>query len=399
MTANGLNLVENLWLMVSLPLFFFGLGWMLIARALPEFQRGLLALGLFNLSNGVALLLICFVHGDATLLLFAHALTDILVLLGFLQLWSSVGYLFQIDLDRQKLVSIFAGGSLLLLALSTGLTSLHYRIAMIMALMAWCSFGIGFTLIRGATDETKAWFVTKALRVTAVGMGIVLLVQACRGVLLGLSPGVVQSNQFGLGLTHFLMSGAFAANLLFAVLLVGKVVRRLHDLSYQDELTGLPNRRAIMEAMDQEWVRYDTIGEPISLVTIDLDHFKKVNDLYGHLAGDVVLAKTAQLMEAQIRSSDVLARSGGEEFILMLPGTELARAKAIAERVCRAVSDEEGLHPNPDQHISVSVGVACVGNQDNKLDNLLARSDAALYRAKAAGRDQVAVDSELGFAV
>lgn len=399
MTANGLNLVENLWLMVSLPLFFFGLGWLLIARELPEFQRGLLGLGLFNLSNGVALLLICFVHGDTTFVLFAHALADALVLLGFLQLWSCVGYLFQIDLDRQKLVSIFAVGSLLLLALSTGLTSLHYRIALIMVLMAWCCFGIALTLIRGATDEAKSWFVTRALRVTAACIGVVLLVQACRGIFLGLSPGVVQSTQFGLGITHFLMSGVFAANLLFAVLLVGMVVRRLHDLSHQDELTGLPNRRAIMESMGQEWARYHTTGEPISLVTIDLDHFKKVNDVYGHLAGDVVLAKTAQVMEAQVRSSDVLARSGGEEFILMLPSTEMARAKVIAERVCRAVSAEKGLHPDADQRISVSVGVACVGGQDSKLDNLLARSDAALYRAKAAGRDQVAVDSELGFAV
>jgi diguanylate cyclase (GGDEF)-like protein len=165
---------------------------------------------------------------------------------------------------------------------------------------------------------------------------------------------------------------------------------RLHDTAERDPLTRLRNRRAFDRALEREAARLERYGHPIGLLAVDIDHFKGINDQFGHEAGDAVLQRLAVLLEAGIRDVDVAARFGGEEFVVLLPETELAAALDVAERLRASVEamnmDWNGT-PLP---IRISVGAsaspACVA--DAKL--LVRSADAALYQAKREGRNRVA---------
>ncbi len=151
-----------------------------------------------------------------------------------------------------------------------------------------------------------------------------------------------------------------------------------------DGLTGLRNHRAFQERLSSEVTLAERHAAPLSLVLIDVDHFKQYNDAFGHPAGDAVLRQMARLMEREARASDLAARYGGEEFVLVLPRTDGAGAAAIAERLRGAVeADAWPRHP-----VTISLGVATLGlGQDDH--GLIARADEALYASKAAGRNRV----------
>jgi diguanylate cyclase (GGDEF)-like protein len=132
---------------------------------------------------------------------------------------------------------------------------------------------------------------------------------------------------------------------------------------------------------------------------LDIDHFKRINDNYGHAAGDEVLREIAHRVEAQVRVSDVAARYGGEEFVVLLPATDKRSAEALAERIRRAISAAPiRVTDSESETMTASIGIAGTAQLDTKDDlktlgeSLLARADVALYRAKSEGRDRVAVD-------
>jgi diguanylate cyclase (GGDEF)-like protein len=167
----------------------------------------------------------------------------------------------------------------------------------------------------------------------------------------------------------------------------------LRDLSRTDTLTGLPNRRALDEAAQRALANHQRLGTPVSLVLIDVDHFKRYNDHHGHPAGDQVLVALAGAMRAALqRGSDLPARMGGEEFAVLLEGCGTDQALALAERLRAAVAELALPHGNPPDggpaHVTVSAGVASAQAGDN-WDRLYERADQALYQAKQQGRDQV----------
>lgn len=151
-----------------------------------------------------------------------------------------------------------------------------------------------------------------------------------------------------------------------------------------DALTGLPNRRA-GEAMIESAL---AAGKPLALLSIDVDHFKDVNDSHGHEAGDAVLCSLARTLAAHVRSSDTVCRWGGEEFLVVLTGPEADEAVRVAGRLRRAVRDESGGWLVP---VTVSVGIAWARLGQGTAADVVRRADAAMYRAKRAGRDRVVV--------
>lgn len=158
-------------------------------------------------------------------------------------------------------------------------------------------------------------------------------------------------------------------------------------LATHDGLTGALTRRAIFQACTVEWERWKRYGTAFSLLLLDIDHFKRINDQWGHQAGDKVLADFSALAAANLRKVDRLGRYGGEEFLVLLPPSDGASARAMAERL-RHIAEQSlgGLrHPG----CTISVGVATVHATDANVDALLARADAALYQAKNRGRNQV----------
>jgi len=163
----------------------------------------------------------------------------------------------------------------------------------------------------------------------------------------------------------------------------------LDRLASIDPLTGIPNRRVILEFASEHFLLAKRYNITFSLVMIDLDHFKRVNDTYGHQAGDVVLKKTGVLVERNLRDTDHVGRYGGEEILIVLPNTDASQAFQVAERIREDISREvfqaEG---GVSFTVTVSLGVSAYDGEDS-LETLLGRADRALYRAKENGRNQV----------
>ena len=162
---------------------------------------------------------------------------------------------------------------------------------------------------------------------------------------------------------------------------------RLVALARTDALTGLANHRAFRERLESDAARARRTGFPVSLVIVDLDRFKRVNDTWGHQAGDAVLREVARRLQASARRGDLPARIGGEELAWLLPDTGLPAARDAAERLRRAIGE---LPIPPVGTVTASLGVAELG--PGGPDDLVRRADAALYRAKEGGRDACVVN-------
>jgi diguanylate cyclase (GGDEF)-like protein len=168
----------------------------------------------------------------------------------------------------------------------------------------------------------------------------------------------------------------------------------LERLANSDPLTGLGNRRRFMEVLALEVERADRYGRQLSLVLLDLDRFKKVNDTWGHAAGDEVLKDAARVLRSVCREIDLPARLGGEELVLLLPETDGDGARIVAERVRERI--QQARHDTPDGRtfeVTASMGVASFGHGASTADALLRLADEALYAAKRGGRNRVVVAS------
>jgi len=164
----------------------------------------------------------------------------------------------------------------------------------------------------------------------------------------------------------------------------------LLELSNTDHLTGLFNRRYLMEALDKEIQRSVRKGGNLSLIMLDIDHFKQVNDVYGHLQGDIVLQKVAVQLQKELRSYDVAARYGGEEFIAVLPDATLKEAVFVADRVRMSLQKAKFSGALSKLSLTVSLGVALFSTDGpTTVDGFIKMADDALYRAKANGRNRV----------
>ncbi len=165
-----------------------------------------------------------------------------------------------------------------------------------------------------------------------------------------------------------------------------------HEQAVRDPLTGLHNRLAYDERVTQEFIRWKRYGQPMVLMMIDVDHFKHVNDTYGHKAGDKALVLIADQLRNHLRESDFLARFGGEEFVVLMPETGLDSAIVAAEKLRAAVEQCQFHYQNTQVNITVSAGLAQL-RKDDSSESLFQRADEAMYRAKEAGRNQCLVES------
>lgn len=166
-------------------------------------------------------------------------------------------------------------------------------------------------------------------------------------------------------------------------------VDELERLAFTDPVTGLLNRRRMGELLQAELSRVSRYGRGSSLLMLDLDRFKLVNDAFGHAAGDAALCHVAGICASTLRASDHMARWGGEEFLALLPETGLAGANHLAERLRREVAARPASHDGSTIPLTVSIGMAEISPADRTVDAIIARADDALYAAKRAGRNLV----------
>jgi diguanylate cyclase (GGDEF)-like protein len=232
-----------------------------------------------------------------------------------------------------------------------------------------------------ATDKGAA----AAHLVFGLGQGTAGVVALLQG------PEVVQSLlDLYLQINFLIMPGAFAAMGMFVVLILASdMAERMRQLAVTDPLTGLLNRRGFREAAERTLAQAARAGMPLSLILGDIDRFKSINDTFGHAVGDVGIKTFAEELRRGRRLGDVVARIGGEEMVVLLPGSDLGEAAELAERI-RVGLRERGLDTGERRGpVSASFGVAALGPGVETLDGLLREADGALYRAKEGGRDRV----------
>ncbi|BDQ33739.1 GGDEF domain-containing protein [Pseudodesulfovibrio portus] len=200
-----------------------------------------------------------------------------------------------------------------------------------------------------------------------------------------------------LALASVLAAAAVVLGLsLFSSTRLMRLIEGCHDkiatLTTHDDLTGLPNRRWFFDRLDEEVDRAGRYGNALSMIMIDIDHFKDVNNSFGHPLGDLALAEVARLIAANVRTSDIVARYGGEEFVVLLPETTAERASRAAEKLRIVVEVNDISLEGPEVKVTISCGVAEIGalpKAGKARDSFILAADKALTRAKENGRNQV----------
>ena len=168
-----------------------------------------------------------------------------------------------------------------------------------------------------------------------------------------------------------------------------QTIHELTELSLRDPLTALFNRRGLTERLIEEWSRARRYGAPLSLMMVDIDHFKRINDQHGHATGDVAIGHVARLLARDRRLSDIVARYGGEEFVLLLPHTPGEGAFSLAERLRYLIEQSPYRAARGEAQLTVSIGVAAFDPAMREADDLLKLADRALYTSKREGRNRV----------
>ncbi len=177
---------------------------------------------------------------------------------------------------------------------------------------------------------------------------------------------------------------------------LGDTLEALRRLATRDQLTGMLNRREFDRILLEESERSQRFGQPLSLVMLDIDHFKSVNDTHGHPTGDVVLREVGKILVSQLRTVDRVVRYGGEEFALVLVQTDRAAAHEVAKRVVSAVASQPVAVPGgPTLGLTISAGVAVLPSDVSRVEMLVGAADRALYAAKRAGRNRVVLHFDL----
>lgn len=179
---------------------------------------------------------------------------------------------------------------------------------------------------------------------------------------------------------------------------INEAKNRLASMAIRDDMTGLYNYRYLQSRLGEEFKRAERYREPLACIMVDIDHFKQVNDRYGHDAGDAVLREVAARLLKAVREIDVVTRYGGEEFLLVLPSTNFAGALSVADRVWRSIGGAPFSIDRAERPITASVGVAVFPSRDIKSkDALIKAADRALYQSKNGGRDRICVFQHQGW--
>jgi len=165
-------------------------------------------------------------------------------------------------------------------------------------------------------------------------------------------------------------------------------------MAMTDSLTGLFNRRQFFDLAEKEFVRARRYSHRLSIIILDIDNLKPVNDTEGHLAGDYLIRALAQECLIQLRKTDTLGRYGGDEFVALLPETDLPEALQVINRICERVAQKHFLYEDRKLHTTISAGVATLDLNCASVEALLGRADKALYAAKQAGKNRVSVWQE-----
>lgn len=380
--------------LVALQFLLYAVGWVMLSGLLRSERAATLHWGGFMLLLGLGFVLASLRTEPRTWL--AYVGSDVLIVLGFAVLCRGTGLFWRSaprDAEQGLVVAAAVAG---LLWAGPGPEGGALRVLMTYG-------GASVLVLRSIAVDTRrsvAEFGRVAAHVIAFPGYLLVAGFAVRVVqqLLAQSQGLELHRLSTSEMRHLFayMAGAAFFNFSFMAVVTSRLVRRLREQTRQDPLTGLPNRRALERDLDREWQALARQGRRFAVLALDLDHFKRVNDQHGHLAGDTVLEQTADRLCSAVRSRDTVARTGGEEFVVLVPDTDQAGAEAAAQRLLDCVRLEpfdlagDGPAAAAAQRLvlTVSIGVALAGPTDGAPQDVVRRADEALYQAKAQGRNR-----------
>jgi diguanylate cyclase (GGDEF)-like protein len=261
----------------------------------------------------------------------------------------------------------------------------------IVPLYAAVTLALSAYLIVSHREQTRAseWAAAVSIVLFAIAQAI--------GAGISLAQGVAGDPALFNRFMHFtyltLPAGYMTTAILIILMMASDISEKMKELAVRDQLTGLLNRRGFNEYGEKAFSVARRTGVPLSLIMTDIDRFKHINDRFGHAAGDTALAHFATLFAEDRRAEDIVARVGGEEFALLLPGTNLRDAMALADQLCSKVGSTPIDLTTIGLPMTSSFGVAAISEKDSSLDDMIRRADRALYRSKRSGRNQVDLES------
>jgi diguanylate cyclase (GGDEF)-like protein len=387
--VDEMSSAQSLWLMIAAQSLIFGLMWWVAARVRQELRRSLASLALFNGLHALGIMMVA-VRRDGIAYELTHGVADALILWSVVFMWEGARALYK-DLETSREAWFVA------LLLTVPILWMGAYPDRVQERVATLLCGVAYLLLRAChlgMPLVKKRFghgVARLQWTMAVAMSVFLLVRALGGLggLWSLDASRDVSMSRISAYITFVALTLINSVLAFSVLRV--LMGELEHLTNHDALTSLSNRRGLAEQMDATWAQWVRHRRAFSMLCVDVDHFKSVNDRYGHNAGDEVLCAVAVALSSEVRASDLLSRTGGEEFVVLLHSDSTCELAQVAERLRMAVESIKapagavwsGLM------VRVSVGGAPVDEADTGWKDTIHRADTALYEAKRAGRNCV----------
>ncbi|MBC7995867.1 MAG: diguanylate cyclase [Rhizobacter sp.] len=381
-----LSATETAFLMVACQQAVLALGWGVSAVALRMDRRSVVQWAGYALLTGVALVL--FVWATQTLSEEARALGNVCVVAGMMLMQRGVRQFVGQPAPVWWYALMLVG---VMVVAWFGMSAHHgaMRVAVISGLLGLLCLATGWDVYTYAHQklELRWGFV---LAVPLVLGAAVFLVRSGRAIA---APSTVvaeitANSALNKGSAVVFLVTALVFHLTLVALVGARLMTELSRLSRHDSLTELLNRRALDDLLRDEARRATRANRPFAVLMIDADYFKGINDRFGHAAGDEALRHLAQILRTVMRDIDRVGRFGGEEFIVMLPGTSASEAVSAAERLRDALLRRPWAWQGEVLRLTVSTGVAAWRGPHDEVDMLLKRADAAMYRAKSLGRDR-----------
>jgi diguanylate cyclase (GGDEF)-like protein len=267
--------------------------------------------------------------------------------------------------------------------------SVPMRVAVYSLAQAW-PFALTLKLLQARQDRSPG------ARVAGIVTAFIIAIYVTRAgaslFLAGGQFGYMESNVLQTVSVLALMFLSMAWNFGFLLMAIDRLRNEVADLALLDDLTGVGNRRHLLQRLTEECAKSERSGQPFALLVIDLDGFKAINDTHGHAAGDACLQHFTLMTQTRLRPGDMLARTGGDEFCVLLPASTLREGAMIARRIVEVCRGDAEACVGPDVPISVSIGVAQWSREIGAFpDRLVAAADHALYAAKNDGKNRCAV--------
>lgn len=253
---------------------------------------------------------------------------------------------------------------------------------------------LAYSLWKMDSHQGRAWGLLFASTAAFLPLFALRAIVALRGAVEFSTPeSALSPNALQLVIFLFVIAQGIAGSMGFILLIKERADRNNLQLAMTDSLTGLFNRRAFMSLAEKECTFAKRNCLPLALVMIDIDHFKSINDRYGHAAGDAALAGVAKMLSSRLRKQDTIGRYGGEEFCAILPSTDLPGAAAVGEALRAALESTPLPLAHGDIYLTISIGITAYpekeAGQSPDLDQLFENADAALYQAKREGRNRI----------